>query len=183
MSQPATPRPLYPLPDLSQVPDRNRTPERPRPHVPSSGQLIGDAERDRVCQELADHFAAGRLTVEELDERTSRAVGARTNRDLAGLMADLPAPTRLAPAPRMPGPPAPASTAVADVTRAVVISMLGFISLGAALCTVMLLGALGVSGGSEFASAALAAFGASVATAGACYFFPRMRASTPASHD
>ena len=30
---------------------------------------IGDAERDRVCDVLAEHFQAGRLTAEEFDQR------------------------------------------------------------------------------------------------------------------
>ena len=39
---------------------------------------------------LAAHFAAGRLTTEELDERTSAAAAATTAADLAALERDLP---------------------------------------------------------------------------------------------
>jgi hypothetical protein len=45
-----------------------------------------------VLTELGEHFQAGRLTSEELDERTGRALAARTGQDLATIMADLPAP-------------------------------------------------------------------------------------------
>jgi hypothetical protein len=44
----------------------------------------------RVSDELAEHFQAGRLTAEELDERSGRALAARTGNELAGLFADLP---------------------------------------------------------------------------------------------
>jgi hypothetical protein len=33
---------------------------------------------DRVLAELSEHFQAGRLTAEELDERSGRALQART---------------------------------------------------------------------------------------------------------
>jgi hypothetical protein len=51
---------------------------------------IGDAERDEALDRLGDHFAAGRLTREELDERTEQAMGARFDRDLEELFRDLP---------------------------------------------------------------------------------------------
>lgn len=65
-----------------------------------------DADRDRVTARLQEHYAAGRLTPEELDERVSAALGARTLGDLRPLMADLPEPEfgpRIAPA-RPPWP-------------------------------------------------------------------------------
>src|SRR5207249_4813128 len=56
---------------------------------------VSDAERDVVAGELGEHFQAGRLSQDEFDERVSAALGARTRRDLGGLLADLP--------PREPG--------------------------------------------------------------------------------
>lgn len=53
---------------------------------------IGDAERDRVCDVLAEHFQAGRLTAEEFDQRAGSAVNAVTEGDLRRLLADLPEP-------------------------------------------------------------------------------------------
>jgi hypothetical protein len=61
-----------------------------------------DADRERVTARLRDHFAEGRLTREELDERITAALNAKTLGDLRGLMADLPAP---APVPRQAGMP------------------------------------------------------------------------------
>ncbi len=57
----------------------------------SDGTLrIGDTERDATVDQLNQHFAAGRLTALEREERTTRALTARTARDLAALLADLP---------------------------------------------------------------------------------------------
>ena len=60
-----------------------------------------DSDRDAVVSDLSEHFQAGRLTAGEFDERTGRALAARTWGELRDLLADLPA-TR-------PGPPAPAT--------------------------------------------------------------------------
>ncbi|TXK39513.1 DUF1707 domain-containing protein [Nonomuraea sp. C10] len=51
---------------------------------------IGDAEREQTMTALREHFAQGRLTHEELDERLDQALAARTGRDLARITADLP---------------------------------------------------------------------------------------------
>lgn len=51
-----------------------------------------DADRDAVVAALSEHFQAGRLTSEELEERTGRALAARTLDQLDELTADLPAP-------------------------------------------------------------------------------------------
>jgi|SRR5215467_5911874 len=61
-----------------------------------------DADRDAVLAEIAEHFQAGRLTLEEFDERSDLVLRARTYGELADLTRDLPAPSR-APA-RNPAP-------------------------------------------------------------------------------
>ncbi|HZC27219.1 MAG TPA: DUF1707 domain-containing protein [Actinopolymorphaceae bacterium] len=53
---------------------------------------IGDAERDDALRKLGEHLAAGRLDMEEHDERSSKIISARTQRDIKVLFADLPAP-------------------------------------------------------------------------------------------
>ena len=63
----------------------------------SSQVRIGDAERDSAVAALGEHFVAGRLTKEELDERADAAWSARTSADLAVLFRDL--PTLQAPTP------------------------------------------------------------------------------------
>ena len=49
-----------------------------------------DAERERTLTELRGHASKGRLTVEELAERTDAALAARTRGELDALTADLP---------------------------------------------------------------------------------------------
>jgi Domain of unknown function (DUF1707) len=51
---------------------------------------VSQAERDEVVAVLAGHFADGRLTVEEYEERVGAALTARTGRDLEPLLEDLP---------------------------------------------------------------------------------------------
>jgi hypothetical protein len=50
-----------------------------------------DADRDAVVSDLSEHFQVGRLTAAEFDERTGRALAARTWGELRELLADLPA--------------------------------------------------------------------------------------------
>ena len=56
---------------------------------------IGDAERDAVASALHEHFAAGRLNRDELDERLGAALGAKTQGDLKAIVDDLPGPNGL----------------------------------------------------------------------------------------
>jgi hypothetical protein len=49
-----------------------------------------DRDRDQVAESLREHYAQGRLTMEEYDERTTAAVSAKTMGDLRALTADLP---------------------------------------------------------------------------------------------
>lgn len=51
---------------------------------------VGDAEREAAAAELREHFASGRLTQDELNERLDRAFAAKTRGDLNALMIDLP---------------------------------------------------------------------------------------------
>jgi hypothetical protein len=70
---------------------------------------VSDADRDRVTARLREHFAEGRLAQDELDERISAALNAKTFGDLRPVMADLPepapAPLRSARSPQWGGPP------------------------------------------------------------------------------
>jgi DNA-binding PadR family transcriptional regulator len=51
---------------------------------------VSDADRDLAVTRLREHFAVGRLTHAELDERLTAALTAQTPDDLRGLLADLP---------------------------------------------------------------------------------------------
>jgi hypothetical protein len=64
---------------------------------------IGDSDREAAVSALGEHYAAGRLTKEEYDERADAAWSARTSSQLAPLFADLPRPS----APRPVSSPTP----------------------------------------------------------------------------
>jgi len=66
-----------------------------------SSTRIGDAERGAAVSELGEHYAAGRLTLDEFQERSAAALQARYVADLRELVKDLPKvdivhPSRLA---------------------------------------------------------------------------------------
>jgi Domain of unknown function (DUF1707) len=79
-------------------------PDLDRPAVPAVPVRIGDAERDRAVSDLGDHFAAGRLTREEFDDRVDQAMAARFGSDLQPLFVDLP---RAEPVPSQAAGPRP----------------------------------------------------------------------------
>ena len=78
--------------------------------VSGPNMRVGDAEREAVASQLREHYADGRLTLDELNERLDLALSAKTRADLNGVMRDLPAtPRQVVPAPpareqRNPGP-------------------------------------------------------------------------------
>ena len=98
--------------------------------LPAAQLRAGDTDRDATISQLSDHFGAGRLTAEELDERSGRALSARTLGELDELMSDLPRlpepmpEQRKLPPPRGPGVLSgllPVGVAIAFVTSAVTI--------------------------------------------------------------
>jgi hypothetical protein len=72
----------------------------PEPHLRAA-----DADRAAVATVLGRHMSAGRLTMDEYDERLARAYAAKTYGELDEITADLPA-AELAPRPA----PAPAAS-------------------------------------------------------------------------
>ena len=58
---------------------------------PDQSLRVSDAERDVTLRTLGDHAAVGRLTLDELEERSGRALAAKTRGELAALTSDLPA--------------------------------------------------------------------------------------------
>ncbi|MGH3156259.1 MAG: DUF1707 SHOCT-like domain-containing protein, partial [Streptosporangiaceae bacterium] len=51
---------------------------------------ISDADREEVAARLREHFAEGRLSCDELDERISAVFAAKTYGDLRHVLTDLP---------------------------------------------------------------------------------------------
>jgi hypothetical protein len=115
---------------------------------PSGSMRVSDADRDRAIAELSEHYQAGRITTEEFEDRSGRALQARTTADLADLFTDLPrrqapttgAPTTGAPttgatatgadstAPVGPAKSWPARVPVAPVTVLAVVAVLALLS-------------------------------------------------------
>jgi hypothetical protein len=72
---------------------------------------VSDADREQVTARLREHFAEGRLSSEELDERITATLNAKTFGDLRSIMTDLPEPGPTGPAGPRPGQvPAPWAT-------------------------------------------------------------------------
>ncbi len=65
---------------------------------------VSDADRDRVTARLREHFGEGRLTQDELNERISAALNAKTAGDLRRVMMDLPEPIPVLPDPTQRAP-------------------------------------------------------------------------------
>jgi hypothetical protein len=51
---------------------------------------VGDADREAVAAQLREHYADGRLTLDELNERLDQAFAAKTRADLNTVLRDLP---------------------------------------------------------------------------------------------
>lgn len=79
----------------------------------SGGLRAGHEDRQRACEDLGRHYAAGRLTMAELEDRQGAAWTARTLGDLVELVHDLPS---LHPAPL--APPVPTAWAAPVATWA-----------------------------------------------------------------
>jgi Domain of unknown function (DUF1707) len=65
-------------------------PEQGAPDPGSGGTRLGDLDRDRINEALAQHAAAGRLTVAQLEERVDAVFRASTREEAARTLADLP---------------------------------------------------------------------------------------------
>jgi hypothetical protein len=63
--------------------------------------LVSDAEREAAVVRLREASTAGRLTLEELGDRTGLAYGARTHGELVRVTADLPAAQSVVPGKRL----------------------------------------------------------------------------------
>ncbi len=51
---------------------------------------VGDADREAIAAQLREHYADGRLTLDELNERLDQTFAAKTRADLNTVMRDLP---------------------------------------------------------------------------------------------
>jgi DNA-binding MarR family transcriptional regulator len=85
---------------LRQLPRQARDDHRaPAPH-----ERVSDADRDTAAAALGEHFAQGRLTLDELKARLDATLTARTYGELAQAARDLPDPDERAAPTRWPIP-------------------------------------------------------------------------------
>jgi hypothetical protein len=56
---------------------------------------VSDADRDRALAALSEHYQAGRLTLDEFEERSEQTLVSKTARELTGLFTDLPTTTQV----------------------------------------------------------------------------------------
>lgn len=142
----------YPAPPVpSWAPLRHVRPVAPQ-LLPALGQRVGDTERSLVCEQLSLHYSEGRLDPEELEERLSAAMSARTRADLLVLTRDLPA----TPAAGTAGSASPAPPSAARMAAVLVLLATS------GICLLMILLSLVVSPG----WAVGAVFGGSLAVVG-----------------
>ena len=139
-------RPSWPAPPTLPWPGASAWAPPPRrdQHRPTSATddlvRISDADRERATVRLRDHYAEGRLTREELDERVTAVLKARTVGDLRRVMADLPESAPASPHACMPPPASPPAAASRPV-----LGLHGLLLL--TLMTQALLGVLLIAGG------------------------------------
>jgi len=102
-----------------------------------AGELrASDADRDLAVAELSEHFQTGRLTQEEFDDRSGRALQARTGRELSELFTDLPAGQAGPSAPlaarfdRSPRCYRPVALVIGVVAAIALVSAIGGVGLG-----------------------------------------------------
>lgn len=108
----------------------------------------GDADREAVAALLREHYAAGRLTLEEFQERVQAAYAAQSYRDLAVITADLPLAG-------MPGPGPVSEPALRSLRRRLRRAALAMLALSAAFVTGLVLLAVWIPHGGLLAVTAL----------------------------
>jgi hypothetical protein len=107
--------------------------DTPNRNFPRGDLRVSDADRDRAVAELSEHFQTGRLTQEEFDDRSGRALRARTGQELGELFTDL--PQGMPPAVTSPGSVRRAGRI--PVGRVVILCVVAAIIAGNVLSTVM----------------------------------------------
>jgi hypothetical protein len=110
--------------------------DTPNRSFPSGDLRVSDADRDRAVTELSEHFQTGRLTQEEFEDRSGRALRARTGRELSELFTDLPQGTPPAVAGAPPAASSPGSVRRVPVAGVVIACVIAASIVGNVLSNV-----------------------------------------------
>lgn len=105
--------------------------------------LVGDRDRDRAAMSLRRHYLQGRLSADELAERTELALRARSDRDLRVALRDLPPPWRTFEEVIVPAARAASRTAA---RAAVLLALMSFWSIASVVLLLAFVVALLVNG-------------------------------------
>jgi len=97
--------------------------------MPEPALRASDDDRDIVLRALEGHLAAGRLTLDEFDQRSTAALTAVTLKDLADLTDDLP---------ELAGEPAPPVERSSNARHLVLLFVIAFATLAALLAMMLL---------------------------------------------
>ena len=108
---------------------------------------VGDAERSAAADRLSAHAAAGRLSLDELEQRSALAQRAVFARELAALEGDLPVPSAPRPPRRRRSAPFPPAVFVALAALFVCMSVAAGHPVGFPVLLALLAWRLAVSGG------------------------------------
>ena len=114
--------------------------------VTPTGLRIGHAEREAIAASLREHYAQGRLTLDEFNQRLDATFAAKTDADLRRVTADLPHASLHAGMP-MGGAPSRALTAAQrsrrhdsggayQATRSLVLAVLGVLVIMASIALI-----------------------------------------------
>jgi hypothetical protein len=113
-------------------------------HYPPGDFRVSDADRDQALSELLGAFRAGRITTDELEERSAQIMRSRTGKELVALLADLPVEHAALAARATAVEPARRATAVEPARRAMVAWVSGVAAVSAFSCaTAAVVAALG----------------------------------------
>jgi len=134
----------------------------------SGAQRIGESDRSATCDVLAAHYAAGRLSGDEFDQRVALALRSVTLSELWQLTADLPLSSATGPHPPVPQAQDSARPRPSVAWPAVsVLAVLGLI--GSLLLAGTMLLVLGAVDPVLFVGAAIGGLAAATGGASLCY--------------
>ena len=118
--------------------------------VPEGELRISDQDRDRTLEALGQHAAAGRLTLDEHEERASLVLAAKTRDDLAAVTRDLPAVDQAAPLVQAPAAqPAVAGPAARPAATRWFVAIMGGSHRRGRLRPASVVNAVAIMGGDE----------------------------------